>query len=87
MTDQDQTPAQYVAARLRRMLAEDPRTAEQGVRVTVRGQQVMVSGDVASAERRDQLELVLREAVPDMVVHNDVRIVRAGEPTDREELK
>ncbi|HEV2778913.1 MAG TPA: BON domain-containing protein [Actinophytocola sp.] len=87
MTEQQENvPAQYVAARLRRMLAEDPRTAEQGVRVTVRGQQVMVSGDVASPERREQLEVVLREAVPDMVVHNDVRIVRAGEPTDREEL-
>lgn len=88
MGEQEQTvPAQYVAARLRRMLAEDPRTAEQGVRVTVRGQQVMVSGDVASPERRQQLELVLREAVPNMVVHNDVRVVRAGEPTDREELR
>jgi osmotically-inducible protein OsmY len=80
-------PAQYVAARLHRVLAEDPRTAEQGVRVTVRGQQVMVSGDVASAQRRAELERVLREAAPDMVVHNDVRVVRAGEPIDREELR
>jgi osmotically-inducible protein OsmY len=81
------TPVQYLAARLNRLLAEDPRTAEQGVRVTVRGDQVMVSGAVPSDERRDRLTEVLHEAVPDMVVHNDVRVVRAGEPTDREELR
>jgi osmotically-inducible protein OsmY len=81
------TPPQYVAAHLRKLLAEDPRTAEQGVRVTVRGDHVVVSGSVATAERRSQLSEVVSSAVPDMVVHNDVRVVCSDEPTTREELR
>jgi osmotically-inducible protein OsmY len=81
------TPPQYLAARLRKALVEDPRTAEQGVRVTVRGDHVMVSGEVASEERRGRVTEVIREAAPDLVVHNDVRVVRAGEPNGREELR
>lgn len=41
---------QYLAANLRRAVAEDPRTAELGVRITVRGDHVMLSGDVACAD-------------------------------------
>jgi hypothetical protein len=81
------TPPQYLVARLRSILAEDPRTAEQGVRVTVRGDHVMVSGDVATDQRRHELSEVLSEAAPDMVIHNDVRVVCADEPTRREELR
>lgn len=77
---------QYVVARLRRALAEDPRTSEMGVRVTVRGEQVLVSGDVASEQRRTQLAEVLADAAPNMNVYNDVRVVPAGEPTRTEEL-
>jgi osmotically-inducible protein OsmY len=81
------TAPQYVVAHLRSALASDPRTAEQGVRVTVRGTHVMVSGDVATQQRREEVSSVISEAVPDMVVHNDVRVVNADEPTRREELR
>ncbi|ALG11346.1 phospholipid-binding protein [Kibdelosporangium phytohabitans] len=80
------TPPQYLVARLRTTLAEDPRTAEQGVRVTVRGEHIVVSGDVATEQRRTELSEVIRDMAPDMVIHNDVRVVPAGEPTRREEL-
>jgi osmotically-inducible protein OsmY len=80
------TAPQYVVARLRSALADDPRTAEQGVRVAVRGDHVVLSGDVATERRRAEVSEVIREAVPDMVVHNDVRVVCADEPTRREEL-
>ena len=81
------TPPQYLVAHLQTTLAEDPRTAEQGVRVTVRGDQVVVSGDVATAERRDEVSSVISEIAPDMVIHNDIRVVSAQEPTRREELR
>lgn len=78
---------QYLAANLRRALAEDPRTAEQGVRVTVRGGHVMLSGDVACEDRRRALEEVLQDVAPELHVMNDVRIVPAGEPVGEEELR
>lgn len=78
---------QYLAARLRRALVEDPRTAEQGVRVYVRGSTVHLSGQVASAQCCDALTAVVAEHAPDMAVRNDVRVVPAGQPADREELR
>jgi osmotically-inducible protein OsmY len=78
---------QYVVARLQRALAEDPRTAEQGVRVTVRGGDVYLRGDVACEERRNELAEVAREIVPDCSVHNETRVVSGTEPADEEELR
>jgi osmotically-inducible protein OsmY len=78
---------QYLVARLRSALAEDPRTAEQGVRVTVRGDQVVVSGDVATRQRCEEVSAVIHEVAPDLVIHNDLRVVNAQEPTRREELR
>ncbi|MEV6718087.1 BON domain-containing protein [Lentzea sp. NPDC051208] len=68
-------------------MAEDPRTAELGVRVTVRGDHVMLSGDVACAERRTALEEVLHEAAPELKIFNDVRVTPAGEPEGEEDLR
>ncbi|RSM72646.1 BON domain-containing protein [Kibdelosporangium aridum] len=81
------TPPQYLVARLRTTLAEDPRTAEQGVRVTVRGDHVVVSGDVATEQRRAEVSEVIKDVAPELVIHNDIRVVGADEPTRREELR
>ncbi|HET9138649.1 BON domain-containing protein [Actinophytocola sp.] len=78
---------QYRAARLRQALAEDPRTAELGVRVTVRGDHVLLSGQVVSEQRRDELQQVLADVAPDLAVYNDVRVTCADEPSGREELR
>ncbi|GAA3883994.1 hypothetical protein GCM10022243_55920 [Saccharothrix violaceirubra] len=81
------TAEQYLSARLRRALAEDPRTAELGVRVTVRGDHVLLSGDVACADRRADLEAVVHEAAPGVTVLDDVRVVPVGEPVGQEEIR
>ncbi|GAB4586870.1 nucleotidyltransferase family protein [Nocardia sp. IFM 10818] len=77
---------QYLVANLRRAFAEDPRTAELGVQVTIRGDVVVLSGEVASAARRDQLAAMVREHAPKLRVHNDVRVVAPAAPGNREEL-
>lgn len=81
------TAEQYLAARLRRALAEDPRTTELGVRVTVRGDHVLLSGDVACAERRGELEAVIHDVAPELTVLDDVKVTPVGEPEGREELR
>ncbi|MCP3801591.1 BON domain-containing protein [Allokutzneria sp. A3M-2-11 16] len=83
----DQEPPQYAVARLRRALAEDPRTAEQGVRVDLRGEQVYLSGDVASEERKRTLDQVVHDIAANLKVHNDVRVVEAKAPVGQEELR
>jgi hypothetical protein len=81
------TSEQYLAAQLRRAIAEDPRTAELGVRVTVRGDHVLLSGDVACEDRRRALEEVIQEEAPELHVMNDVQVVPAGEPEGEELLR
>ncbi|MFD7658115.1 BON domain-containing protein [Actinosynnema sp. NPDC059797] len=80
-------PEQYLSARLRRALAEDPRTTEQGVRVTVRGDNVLLSGSVASDERRDALKAVIHDVAPELTVLDDVKVVPVGAPAGREEIR
>jgi hypothetical protein len=82
----DESP-QYRVAHVRRALAEDPRTAEMGVRVNVRGDHVHLSGEVATEQRRAELEQVLGELVPEVELHNDVRVSDIREPARREELR
>ncbi|MFI6871739.1 BON domain-containing protein [Nocardia sp. NPDC050406] len=77
---------QYLVANLRRAFAEDPRTAELGVQVTIRGNVVVLSGEVASDQRRQQLEAVVHEHAPKLRVHNDVRVSAAAGPAETEEL-
>lgn len=78
---------QYRAARLRQALAEDPRTAELGVRVTVRGEHVLLSGQVVSEGRRAELQRVLEELAPNLEIYNDIRVSCVDEPSRREELR
>ncbi|MFB9305098.1 hypothetical protein [Kibdelosporangium philippinense] len=55
--------------------------------MTVRGDHVVVSGDVATEERRAEISEVIKDVAPELVIHNDIRVVGADEPTRREELR
>lgn len=79
-------PPQYVAAHLQRALTEDPRTAAQGVRVTVRGTQAYLRGDVPSEDRRRMLLDMATEVEPDLSIHDELRVVAPAPPTGDEEL-
>ncbi|MEV4313580.1 hypothetical protein [Actinocrispum sp. NPDC049592] len=77
---------QYLAARLSRALAEDPRTAEQGVHVTIRGDHVHLTGEVTCEARKAELEQVVCEHVARELVHNDVLVADLREPVRAEEI-
>lgn len=80
-------PPQYQVAHLQRALAEDVRTAELGIRVTVRGDAVLLAGDVECEQRRAEIDAVLHELAPELRVYNDIRVTEVGEPTGLEELR
>ena len=77
---------QYLVARLRRAFAEDPRICEMGVRVTVRGEWLHLSGEAPCEARRALLEAIVREHVSSASIRNDVHVVSAGTPTEYEDL-
>ncbi|MFI6043784.1 BON domain-containing protein [Nocardia sp. NPDC051321] len=77
---------QYLVAHLRRALAEDPRTAELGIHVTIRGDTVVLDGEVGTEERKQVLETIVREQLPHAQLHNDVHVARPGAPAPSEAL-
>ena len=79
-------PPEYLAAELHRALTEDPRTAEQGVRVRIRGGVVVLDGEVGTAQRRLALEQVVHEIAPQAPIHNDVRVTARDRPGECEDL-
>lgn len=78
---------QYEAARLRQALAEDPRTAELGIGVTVRPGEVFLRGEVLTDERRERIGQVVAELAPDRTIHNDVQVSNCAEPDGEERLR
>ncbi|MEU1982878.1 BON domain-containing protein [Nocardia sp. NPDC019395] len=81
-----QRPPEYLAAELHRALAEDPRTAEQGVRVRIRGGVVVLDGEVGTTQRRQLLADVVHDIAPELPIHNDVHVTATARPGDSEDL-
>jgi hypothetical protein len=77
---------QYVAARIKRRLAEDERGAELGIHVDVRGQEVFLRGQVNSEERRRQIADVAQEGEPGLRFHNEISVVQVRDPAGEEKF-
>jgi osmotically-inducible protein OsmY len=77
----------YTEAHIHQHLAENPDTAELGVRVAVHGRGFFLSGDVASDERRRRVVDAVRQLVPDLTVHDELQVTGADAPASREELR
>lgn len=76
----------YLAARIKRKVAEDPRIAELGIHVDVRGDDVFLRGQVGTEERRRLAAEVAREYEPGLRIHNEIDIVEVRDPTYEEKL-
>jgi osmotically-inducible protein OsmY len=76
----------YVEGQVQQLLAEDPRIAEQGIRVVRVDDGVVLVGEVESPDRCAQIESVVREAFPDLRVRCDLGITRVSAPEQVEQI-
>jgi osmotically-inducible protein OsmY len=76
----------YLEARIARRLAEDPDTAELGVKVAVHGGTVFLSGAVASDERRAHVVETARAESGGLPVTDDLVVSGTRPPERPEEL-
>ena len=76
----------YVAGRIERALASDPRTYELGVRADVRDEVVILRGEVACEQRRRLIAEVVHDAVPGLEVRNEVSVPELQPPGEEEKL-
>ncbi|MFI2714078.1 hypothetical protein ACH495_28545 [Micromonospora sp. NPDC018662] len=68
------------------MLAEDPSVAEQGITVTRSERGLVLSGEVESPHRREEILRRVAERFPDTSVTSDIGVIRTQAPTQVEEL-
>jgi BON domain len=74
----------YLAGRIERALAEDPRTNELSVTVEVAEGVVHLRGEVAGGRRRQLIAQVAREAAPELTVRNEVSVIEVQPPGPEE---
>lgn len=82
----DIEPMAFRAARVERMLAEDPQIAEAGLRVHVRGDRVVLSGAVSSTGRRDRARAVVQDSFPELDAVDEVTVAGIEPPAEAERL-
>ena len=79
-------PTQYLVARLRDALAHDHRVAALDLQVRIVGNDLYLTGQVASPRRRDAAESVVHDVAPELKVHNQLDLLPVDAPTSREEI-
>jgi hypothetical protein len=77
---------EYTEGEVQHLLAEDPRIAEQGIRVVRVDDGLVLVGEVESPDRCAQIEAVLREAFPDLKIRCDLGVTRVGAPQEVERI-
>jgi hypothetical protein len=79
-------PDPYVAARLRERLITDERIGEQDLQTEWVAGAVVITGEVATEERRQAVSQVAAEALPDVDHRNLVTVARNDGPVETERV-
>jgi BON domain len=83
----DEEPRDYREERVRAALASDPRVHEPELTVDILGGTVLVRGVVPTEERRRAVELVVRDACPELALDNQTRVGEYPEPPGAERIE
>ena len=79
-------PEAYVVERIREALAHDPRVSALGICVSLAGSKVLLSGEVATPERKAAATEVAQTLAEGRTVHNVLTVSALSEPSEREAL-
>ena len=77
---------EYTEGDIQHVLTEDPRVAEQGIRVVRVDGGVVLVGEVESPDRCAQIESVLHERFPGLQVRCDLSVTRVTAPQEVESI-
>ena len=80
----DEPLGTYDAEHIREQLIADPRVNALDARVELAGSALVVTGNVATEDRRQMIADVVAELAPGVEVRNDVSVTSFAEPTDQE---
>jgi hypothetical protein len=77
---------EYTEAEVQRLLAEDGGVTDQSIEAVLREDTLILRGEVAAPARRDEIVRLVRRRFPELSVHDDIGLTRAGSPAEPEEL-
>jgi hypothetical protein len=77
---------EYTEGQVQQLLAEDPRVAEQGIRVVRVDDGLVLVGEVEGPDRCAQIEAVVHERFPDLNIRCDLAVTRVGAPQEVEQI-
>lgn len=80
-------PDLYLIGHVHEALAEDARVNELDVDVSLRGDDVFLTGVVATEARQRAVGDVVAGVLPDHRVHNEVTVMHYPEPAGEERLR
>ena len=74
---------QYLVGKLQEALARDARVGALDIKITIAHGRVHLTGQLPTEERREAVQRVTREIVPELEVRNDITVLvlaEAGKP-------
>ena len=86
MSETGPEPQEYLIGHIQQALATDPRTGELELDVRIAGGRIFLTGAVATKERCEAVETVVREVAPDIEVANELTVTVETEPGPEEAL-
>lgn len=79
-------PQAYLTERIREALAHDPKVSELGIAVSVTGDHVVVTGSVATPERRLAVEDIVTPLLGELTLHNGITVSSLSEGDEQEAI-
>lgn len=84
--DEDHPPKHYLLAHVREALATDPRVNELHIDTQVAGNRVVLTGYVATEERKALITEVVKELLPEYEIHNQTTVGTFPESAGEERI-
>jgi osmotically-inducible protein OsmY len=84
---QERQPDAYLVERIRHILANDPRVAELGICVSVAGDRVLLTGEVATPERKRTVADVVAPLTEGRRLHNGLAVSTLSETDEWEAIE
>jgi osmotically-inducible protein OsmY len=82
----DREPEVYLVEHIREALAHDASVAELGICVAVAGDSILLTGDVATPERKAAATQVVERLAEGRTVHNSLTVTVVDETDARENI-
>ncbi len=85
-SSEDSHSQDYLLAHIRQALAEDPRTAQQDLKILLDGNRLVVKGECPSELRCKAVVEVIKSVAPHLDIANQIQVTRHSAPERAEEI-